>query len=646
MSGKRREVLTLPESSSVRRTSIGRANSPSLLSWDTLAAYGVYLFALSWPLGAWQRLAGPVHLHHVALAPLIFCALRDWMNNKRLRTPFELWWPCVLTAVLIVVFKLGGTETVSWMLIAPALMAVFVMHGTDNRGVVLWAIYLSMMSGALMLSLSVFSRIGLLFPTTWQQTSGLVMAGPYGVTEGFFASLALMLLLPALNRARRAGEFLPGCSARFIMLALPVLFILWLFLSPRPDLWSWRPGHQLFLHPTVWLAAVALWGCARLASKHIVMGGTPSAGVAHGWLAVAVLGMAATALALFPYPEAGPVLLLAMTAGYARPGATTSPVVRPSRWLLAPVALLLVLNILFIRSGDPRDYDSMARRALVRKEYGLLRERLAFIKTRAPGDTRADYYIARAWLAEKNLPEAAAAFRRAMGPSRPRLLPPPDTTAVDAFLAEMRDASSAMPERMRGLAYEQCLIAAGRDRHALSLLELRGETSTFPGLVAGPLAQALGTLLGAPHLVTVFQSWDAGLLLAVLESAGPMNRTVSASAVFPPSQLPLVVMAGGEGDVLHVNVYSPAGSFGGTLLLNSQRHRPHDVGTLFGDTGWGPWRQNAAGEWLMSYGQSTIIRVGNGPQVFFRATIPSPDALPFHGVEVVITVPETVEFHE
>ncbi len=646
MSGKRRDVGTAPESSPARRSTVRRGISSPPISLDALAEYGVYLFALSWPLGAWQRLAGPVHLHHVALVPLIICALRDWMNNKRLRTPFELWWPCVLTAMLIVFFRLGGYETISWMLIAPALMAIVVMHGTDNRGVVLWAIYLSMMSGVMMLSLSVFSRLGLLFPTAWQETSGLVVAGPHGVTEGVFASITLILLLPALNQARRAGEFSPGRPARFIMLALPVLFAIWMLLSPRPELWLWRPDHRLFLYPTVCLAVVVLWGWARLAAKHIVMRSHASAGVAHGRLAVALIGVVVTALALFPYPEAGPILLLAMTASYARPGAAASPVARPGHCLVAPVALLLALNLLFIRSGDPRDYDYMARRALARKEYGVLREALEFIKTLAPEETRADYYIARAWLAENNLPEAAAAFRRAMRPSRPRLLSSPDTNAVDAFLAGMRDASSAMPERMRGLAYEQCLIAAGRERHALSLLELRGETGLWPDLAVGPLAQGLATLLGAPHLVPVFHSWDAELLLAILESAGPVNRTVSASKAFPATQLPMVVMAGVEHDSFHVNVHSPAGSFGGALLLGGPRLRPHDVGALFGDTGWGSWRQNAAGEWLLSYGQSAIVRVGNGPQVFFRDTIPAPEELPYHGVEVVITVPEAIGTHE
>lgn len=619
---------------------------PPTLELESLALFGLYLLALAWPLGAYQRIAGPVHLHHVALAPVFACTLHDWMRNKRLRTPFELWWPCVLLALLAGVLYLGGYPTMPWRLAGCAFTAIAVIHVARNRGVILWSIQLSVVGGAAMLLLSVLARAGVIFPTAYARASGLVMAGQYGIAEGVFASTALILVLPALIQARRAREFNPKLIYVFVWVLLPVLAAWWLFWPPRPALRAWHPEHNFFLFPVVFLAVLTLWMCARVAARQIIARHAANAGAAHGALAVALIAAVIAAFVLAPRPEIGPVFLLALSAAYAGPGTTRTLQVPPKKWLAAPILLALVVNLTFILPGDPRDYEHMARRALARGDHAALREELRFIKTLAPEERRADYYLAWTWLAENNLPAAATAFGQAMRPGRARLLPAPGADDVDAFLTEMRDRSSALPERIRGLAYEQSLIAAGREQHALSLLELRGETTLQATMPVWPLAMALAATLEAPHMADTFRGWAPGLLLAVLESAGPFNRVSPAPNEMPRGQLPFIAMARAEKRKLSVHVFSPAGTFGGVLLESDRSAPVQDIGVMFAESGWGRWRQNAAGEWILPFGLNAVVRIGNTPQVHFHQHVALPEDLPIYLWELQILVPAENHAHE
>ena len=604
-----------------------------------LATLGMYLCALAWPLGAYQRVLGPLHLHHIALAPILFSALMELQRDKRLRAPFELWWPCAVVAVLGGALRVAGYDGIPWRV--PILCGVFVavIHLARNRETILRALQCSVAGGGIMMLLSVLARLRIVYPTAYSLDSGLLMAGPYTVRGGLTAGLVCLALLPPLVAARRNSEYAPGRIGVIAWFLLPAATCVYFLLPPRPDLVALQPAHNMFLFPAAALLVPTLWLVARMAAKLWLARKFMAPGV-YRWFIATLLAGVFLVLLLAPVPSVGLVFLGALVVGYGQPYVVkATPVRQPVAVAVAATAALLVVNMMFVLPGDPRDYEQRAQTALARGDLDAMRAHLDFVKRIAPNEARADYYLARAWLAEDKLAAAAQAFGRSLHDLPTRLLPPPDASLVADFLNELRDRSSALPEQLRGVAYEQALIAAGRDSHALSLLELRGESGQYPDMNVWPLATALATALDAPGLVDTFLDWDAGVLAAILESAGPHNAVVAAPLGFPEGLLPLTAMAQIGPECDFVQVISPAGKAGGARMNNARKPAFTDAAMRLSNPGWRDWRRDADGQWRLAFGMAAVIRIDNAPEVLFN---PYPTQLDEHveGLwEITVFVP-------
>jgi hypothetical protein len=579
---------------------------------EQMAGLGVYLFALSWPLGAYQRVLGPVHLHHIALIPIFWCVFLDLKRHKRWRTPFELWWPCAVICLLTLVLRIANP------LDTLALCSVFVAvsHVVRNRQTVLRALHLSVLGAFVMMLLSLLAQRNLIYPTVFNPDTGMVMSGPYSLQDGLFSAVACALLVPGLLAATRRGEYTPGRLGNVLCILLPVMLGLFCLLLPRIGLETLRPGHGIFLMPTVLFAAIVLWGSARITAKLWIARKFMMPGV-YSWLIAVLVSGTLLALWVMPFPSVGIVFLAAVIAGYGQPYVSHDPGTRLLPILGIITAGLVLLNLVFLFPGDPRNYERFAQTALANNDTETLHKHLAFVTEIAPEESRAHYYRARAHLADGNLYVAAQTFAHSLGDMQPRLLPAPDKTLVDEFLNEMRDISSAMPEKLRGLAYEQALIAAGRERHALSLLELRGDPAATTTLARWPLAAALATLLDAPQLLDTLKDWDSDLLAAILESAGPDSTRITAPEGFPASLLPLVAMAQINAGNDSVQIFTPAGLTGGTRIPEKNAPDFIDIALALSTPEWQPWRQNAEGVWRLAFGKVVEIHIKNGPEIFF-----------------------------
>lgn len=602
--------------------------------------YCLYLIALAWPLGAYQRVAGPVHVHHLAFIPLFWNTFQYWRIHKRLQTPFELFWPCAVICILTLGAALSGYEVALLDILGLCGAFVVLYQNIHSRREIWTGLLLSLLSGAAMVTLSLLSRFNWILPTTFSPETRLVMAGPYSLAEGTCSALLLLLAACSLLFASRVGDcHVPRISLlAFLFLLVPfALFILFPFIAPMPFL---NVSPELFVFPLLLPALVAIWGCARIAAKLVVASTHMPGSLAVGLPVIICTGVCVV-VSLGESPSLGPVFLLALLAARSKPQLKLESSSACSLLPIVPLIGLVCINLALLLPGDPRNYEVMALQRLATGDYAALRAHLAFIKDLAPGERRADYYIARSYLSEGRLNQAAASFACSIGSFNrsSRILPPPGATEIDSFLNDLRDISSGLPEQVRGLAYEKALIAADRERHAFSLLELRGTPLSLQGVSSVPLAKALAELLGVPSAVSMLSAWSPGLLAAILESGGPFNAIIAAPPDFPPSHLPCVVMLRPTQNYVSVRIFTPAGDAGGMKMYAEAPDLFLDAASLLLENSWGDWHQDAKNRWKLDFGSSIAVYATPRPEVVFLSDIAPLAAYPLEEGEVSIFVP-------
>ena len=360
-----------------------RRNVSFTVTLEYLAVLGVYLFALSWPLGAFQRILWPIHLYHLALIPAFLHAGVALKHNKRLRTPFELWWPCLAIFLITLLLWLQGHAENPLETGMLCLSFVVITHVVRNRKLVLQTLSLFLFSVCVMAFLSLLSAFYLLFPTTIHLDSRWVMAGPYSLQTGMLSLLTGMVLIPALIAAIKNGEHKPGKSAVALWLALPLFLGLFCMVSPRCDLALLAPGHTIFLASRVVPMVLLLWVIVRIMAKMWVASSFMAPGVYHWFLGVLFV---VTLLLLWatPAPTIGYIFLLAVIAGYGQPYVVSNAETRLVPVLAGVVAVVLAVNISFVLPGDPRNYERDAQAALAQKNENRILKQLEFVKEIAP----------------------------------------------------------------------------------------------------------------------------------------------------------------------------------------------------------------------------------------------------------------------
>ena len=582
---------------------------------------GLCLLALTLPLGIGARVAGPLYLHHPALLLLLFLLGRDWQRIKRLTVPFELIFPATLLCLLSLLLIPGGSAAVAGKIIAFSLFFLLIYHSTRRSAVVWRALQLSLWSSSLVILLSLPAQHGLLFPTAFQPGNSFVWLGPSNFRSGPFHLIAVLLLPFLLLTARMTGMHRSRHSVALLE-TLPALLPGIVLYQSGTFPASGTDSGTAFLFPALPLTLTALWLAARTAAKlQVARSHMPQALAAL--LALSVLTGTVFFLLTDNMPDGYAVFLFALLAACAKPRLKwneTAP--HGTVLLILPAALLLIFNLTFIRSGDPRHYGHTAEQALHSRDYAALQAQLDFVQNRCPGERYADFCEARLHLALGNLDTARHCFAQSLLPGRNRLLPPPGTQEITRFLDDMRDASSALPESLRGIAYEQALLAAGRERHALSLLEIRDPVETHTTLNPLPAAAALAQLLERPELEEKFRRWDGALLAAILKSAHPLNELRVAPPGFPENRLPLIACARIEGNRVELSLFSPAREEGASYInpaateIFSPEHSFPDF--------WGELYQNGSGAWRLPFSVSAeLAPLDEAPFSFYPDAMPS-----------------------
>jgi hypothetical protein len=560
------------------------------------------LLALTLPLGHWEKVVTPLQLHHVSLMFLLFLTGRYWTKYQRITTPFELWFPALLLCLLTL---LPASPLPFSQGVMAAALFILVYHLVD-RNALLWRVLrYALLGNSLAILLNLAARLHWIYPTFVDSSSNLLLAGQTR-PEQCFSSLILLIVVPlALESARRSGRYQSGALITFLERSVVLLVPLFLFYPEPLSFAGQEPGGTLFLGSQLPLTLVALWLLSRIASKlYVARSHLPSA------LAMQLCGLVLLVAAFFLLTELVPdnalLLVLALLAAAAKPRLQLDQKVgHRISVLLIPVACLFLLKLLIIGHDDPRNYEYHVLQGLQKKELAGLREQLDFVRSRCPGERRADYYEARLLLAVDELEGARKAFQRALQPGANKLLSPPGEVEIQEFLEELRDRSSALPESLRGIAYEQALLDAGRERHALSLLEIRGDMECDKPMNPRPLATALAQLMERSDLETLFSEWDGALLAGILKSLHPFNELRHAPPEFPQGALPLVVVASTSTRWLECTLYPP-------LRQDGALHRvTEDPGVLFQNDSfpdfWEDLFQDERGEWLLPFSDHLVV---------------------------------------
>lgn len=582
---------------------------------DDVTGASLCLLALTLPLGIGARIIGPLYLYHPALLLLLFLLGRDWRRIKRLTVPFELILPAAMLCLLSLLLISGGSAAEAGKITAFSLFFLLIYHSTRRSAVVWRAVQLSLWSSSLVILLSLAAQQGLLFPTAFQPGSSFVWLGPSHFRAGTFHLIAVLLLPFLLLAARMTGMHRSGHSVALLEI-LPLLLPFIILYQSGTFHASGIYSGTAFLFPALPLTLAALWLAARAAAKlQVARSHMPPALAA--FLALSVLAGTAFFLLTDNMPDGYAVFLFALIAACAKPRLQWDDAApRGTVLLMLPAALLLIFNLTFIRSGDPRHYGYMAEQTLRNRDYAALQTQLDFVRSRCPGERYADFCEARLHLALGNLDTARHCFAQSLLPGRNRLLPPPGTQEITRFLDDMRDASSALPESLRGLAYEQALLAAGRERHALSLLEIRSPAEVHTTLNPLPAAAALAQLLERPELEEKFRRWDGALLAAILKSAHPLNELREAPPGFPENRLPLIACARIDGNRVELSLFSPAREEGVTYISSApaEMFLPDQPFPDF----WGELYQNESGTWRLPFScRAELAPLSEEPFSFF-----------------------------
>lgn len=585
-------------------------------------AAALYLLAAAWPWEVYGLLPGLyVPLSLLAALALAAGLAVDVIRSGRPKIPFDLLWPAVLLALSGL--ALGGLQD-SLDLFAGGLALMAVVHTAQHRELVLRALRLTVLSTAAVALISLAGKTGTPVPTAFSPVSGAVLSFPRDLPGGALTlvlggGLAFALAFTPMSRVQRTGLLFVG----FFPLSLVVMMSIRTLMSPA----AWTLPELPPPSATLLVGAISLWLCARVCGRLIVSRLEDAPGIQIALLVV-TLGGGLTALACLKLPGHGVLATLGLIAAYAVPRWKAPAYQDAWRWpfwlAFLTAAALGAFNIGLVFENNPRDprnYAQTAREWLADARYEALDVYLAFWDRAVPGERRTHWWRAQMRLRQGDLEGAATAFRHALQPGLPRLLPPPATDEIEVFLGRLRDAVSAQPLEARGLAYERALLGAGRRDQALASLRVRGDGGAdLPPMPA--LARALAAMLGAPETAAELAEWPGGELVRIFASLGADIE--HAPLGFPPHRLPLVLHARADAASVCVEVWAGSAHFGGEWLVQDSVREDRAAGALY----WGPFRRAGGGEWVATLGPEMLaeLHFGGDPRIDFNteAAYPSP----------------------
>jgi len=486
---------------------------------------------------------------------------------RRVRLPFEYLWPVGAILALAIAQRLGvlvwlfstdagaggaAPENVPYRLNdaanlpSIALLLAVTVHFVRSRGLIAQWLKLYCWSTTGIAVLSLAAAAGAVVPTAFSVKTGAVLAGPWSLANGSYLLACAVAAafwfafgggLPLSRRAPfLACGLLLACALAAVLVPTVRHFELQVP-SPRPS----RPW-TLFI-----CEGLLLWLVARTAAKLVVHRREGGGGM-HGLLFV-ILGLTAAAYlaGLFPFCSG---IMLGLIAAYPLRDTTESVRVagRNIVWALCFLPLI-AFNVAHVHPkslSDPRNYAAFASNRIGYGRTDEMARKWEFLAQRHPAERQTHFWLAHVELARDCPYRAAGEFAQSLESVEGKrlILPPPSEAEQGEFLGKLRDYCSALPRPESSFAYEQALLAAGKEAEALNLLGLRsaprgrrarpdaGETAH------GPILNATVELLCAEGVGGKLRAWDTSRLLGLLEGWGAVVER--APQAIPRRLLPLV----------------------------------------------------------------------------------------------------------
>ena len=601
---------------------------------EFLAQHLLLLCAFLAPWGVYEQVPGvglPVSYCLKLLLILLFLA--HVPVSRTLRVPFEFAWPIAVAAIagplpFLAIQLLVSREyslpipMLVWLLetsrTIPAGLLTFlaVVHFARSRELIVQCLRLWCLATACVAVLSLGAGLGAVVPTAFSASSGAVLAGRRSLFSGGYefvwALVAAVYFASFYERTLRRRALFAACAA---LLAAGLVALL---MPSLPRIASWRLPDAV---SATWVQVICIglvyWLMARVAAKVEVNRREGEPGI-HVLLLI-LLGLKAAAhVAGIGRPCAG--LQLGLIAAYALPDSKEpSRVYGWHRLAVLPFLPLIAFNIGYVHPGivtDARSYATLAPYLIDSGRIQRAESRMEFFAQRYPAERQTHFWLGHVELARECPYRAACEFAEAVKPPEGArlILPPPKAEERDEFLAKLRDYCSALPEPASCFAYEQALIAEGKGREALNLLELR--STTFQGQApSGPhlrfeevVTSTVVELLRAREIEKDLRAWDLDRLLGLLEVWGCVVQR--APETVPRRLLPLACVARHGPHTQEVLV---VGALGGAHARRARSERTEGTSQAAGQ--WsglepaqsGGWRTTLS--WPVGEGETPFVTV-------------------------------------
>lgn len=616
--------------------------------------------AFAWPWGVYEtvpQLWLPLStLTGVFL--LGICAV-DAVRRRRLDIPFDLLWPALVWMLMAVIARMGGHRETSESVFT-ALVYLAAVYATRSRDTLANCLWLSMVSGACVAALTLFSRSGLLMPTAFLIDAQTIQETHARLSTRLFESPPMFAFAPTLSSGLCTllvcgaiaiyAAVSRGVSraARSFAVVAGLLVVSALMTNTLPALErivEWRPLAGLRTSwPEVAASAVVLWLAVWIASRNATALRRERGSVFHPVVSGAIVAVAAwLALPFEVVPMHG--FLLGVAAAFGLRDAPEPPRKPTQLWFASPIVLLALLNVWTVWPGnvaDPRNYRTANIADIQQGNRETAFDRIAAL--RAFGVQERSLYLSQSQVAlAYERPHWAAHSLgqsvRFAGPLRP-LLPEPTQEDVQRLLAALREFTSNVTDADASLAQEVALAETGQTEAALSLLDSRARREPKLSLIETPherAAEALAFLLGVPEVEQELSTWPHERLCATLDRIDARVEPVPEG--FPNDLLPMIVAYRPSANGYAVRVWTKIRQVAAEvpMLWVAPHSPPPDASTV-------AWRQAApiGSEWwrftlsLQPRAQAIAVLVGKDGGVTIEANPLPLEALPDDAVVLIL----------
>lgn len=514
--------------------------------------------ALSWPLGEFERLAGPVHLSHLWILLAVAVVVREQVRTRRLTLPFDL--AASAVGALVVALLSGASSLFGGI----ALFAAFYAAASLGLSPAQTRTVLGAAAGcALAVAVASLAALFLpVLPTASSLGGGIRMLGPVSLSAGglvLVVGMAILLIQFPGGGLLRRGFGVIGMTC-FVVASAIICRLLFVESA------LWLPPSGPFMPRALPVTAAVLWLVSLCVGKLLTSarldGGRMPALLAAGVFLVAVAVLVLQA----PVPPGAAFLLgLAVSAGYPRTAATRSD----GHFLLFPALLAVLLALAHVFwlehfPGDVRHYAARARASIEAGHPEQADQALRLVLSRKPREACAVFWRGNAALAAGRPGEAVDCWQQAAALAGERgVLPGPAAAEWEEAQARLRDHVGTLPEASRGWTLERFLLLRGERGAALGLLRVRVEDAPDQNGPPELYARVLASLLGFPGLEDDLSKWRTGELVQALSLGHPFGAVVTAPAGFPAAWTPLVAAVRTTRQGATVRVWTERAAFGG-----------------------------------------------------------------------------------